>query len=521
MEEGLVRHLLAQVDPPDRVYVKRAMAHARGEDTGVEGACDAPVADEDRDRIRRDVCDHDVGAVLEDGEVRDPELLGAGLVGVGLEPRVRGRAPMEPGDHDRGDAAPGHHVIDACAPADVLSRALPAHHAPVRNALDGGDGADPVPHRVAERAPLDRRPACSSWPSSKAQASGLESLKAPDSVAKRMAVVPWSIPRYIAVPRIGAAPYNDTMYSVVTGGAGFIGSHLVDALVARGDEVLVIDNLSTGERENLGAHSGRGRVELLVADLLKDGWQQRLAGADRIYHVAADPDVRGGASSPVSMFEESVVATVRVLEAMRETGVPEIAFTSTSTVYGEASVIPTPEDYAPMVPISVYGAGKLACEAMIGAYCHSYGMRSFVFRFANIVGERSNHGVSWDFIRKLRVDPHVLEILGDGRQTKSYLEVHACVDAFLYVCNHATETVNTVNIGSEDWVDVVAIADLVTDAMGLADVEYRFTGGDRGWVGDVPRMRLSIDRLEALGWRPPLGSRESMEAAIRAQLGAA
>lgn len=311
------------------------------------------------------------------------------------------------------------------------------------------------------------------------------------------------------------------MFSVVTGGAGFIGSHLVDALVARGDEVLVIDNLSTGERGNLAAHLEGGQVELLVADLLHDGWQARLRGADRVYHVAADPDVRGGASSPASMFEESVVATFRVLEAMRAAGVPEIAFTSTSTVYGEANVIPTPEDYAPLVPISVYGAGKLACEAMIGAYCHSFGMRAFVFRFANIVGKRSNHGVSWDFIRKLRVDPGVLEILGDGRQTKSYLEVRACVDAFLHVCDHATETVNTVNIGSEDWVDVVSIADLVTDAMGLKGVEYRFTGGDRGWVGDVPRMRLAIDRLKSLGWRPPIGSRESMQIAIQAQLGAA
>jgi UDP-glucose 4-epimerase len=311
------------------------------------------------------------------------------------------------------------------------------------------------------------------------------------------------------------------MFSVVTGGAGFIGSHLVDALVARGDGVLVIDNLSTGERGNLVAHRYGGQVELLVADLLGDGWQERLAGADRVYHVAADPDVRGGASSPGSMFEQSVVATFRVLEAMRETGVPEIAFTSTSTVYGEATVIPTPEEYAPMIPISVYGAGKLACEAMIGAYCHSYGMRSFVFRFANIVGERSNHGVSWDFIHKLRADPKALEILGDGRQTKSYLEVHACVDAFLHVCDHARERVNIVNIGSEDWVDVVAIADLVADAMGLASIEYRFTGGDRGWVGDVPRMRLAIDRLKSLGWHPPLGSRESMEIAIRAQLGAA
>jgi UDP-glucose 4-epimerase len=310
------------------------------------------------------------------------------------------------------------------------------------------------------------------------------------------------------------------MFSVVTGGAGFIGSHLVDALVARGDDVLVIDNLSTGEEANFAAHLEAGRVGLLVADLLVDGWQGRLAGADRVYHVAADPDVRGGASSPAGMFEQSVVATVRVLEAMREARVPEIAFTSTSTVYGEADVIPTPEDYAPLVPISVYGAGKLACEAMIGAYCHSFGMRAFVFRFANIVGERSNHGVSWDFIHKLRADPSVLEILGDGRQTKSYLEVHACVEAFLYVCDHAAGRVNTFNIGSDDWIDVVTIADLVADALGLEDVEYRFTGGDRGWVGDVPRMLLAVDRLRALGWRPPIGSRESMERAIRAQLGA-
>ncbi|NLX50005.1 MAG: NAD-dependent epimerase/dehydratase family protein [Methanospirillum sp.] len=308
------------------------------------------------------------------------------------------------------------------------------------------------------------------------------------------------------------------MFSVVTGGAGFIGSHLVDALAARGDRVLVIDNLSTGAEANLSRHLGYGQVELLVADLLEHGWETRLAGADRVYHIAADPDVRSGASTPGSMFEQSVVATSRVLEAMRTEGVREIAFTSTSTVYGEAAEIPTPEDYAPMLPISVYGGCKLACEALISAYCHSYGMRSFVFRFANIVGERSNHGVSWDFIRKLREDPRSLEILGDGRQTKSYLEVGACVDAFLHVCDHASGTVNTVNIGSEDWIDVVTIADLVVGEMGFEEVRYRFTGGDRGWVGDVPRMRLAIDRLAAMGWRPPLGSRESMRIAIREQL---
>jgi len=310
------------------------------------------------------------------------------------------------------------------------------------------------------------------------------------------------------------------MFSVVTGGAGFIGSHLADALVARGDEVLVIDNLSSGERGNLEGHLAAGRVELLVADLLEDGWQGRLAGADRVYHVAADPDVRGGASSPDAMFRESVVATERVLEAMRAARVPEIAFTSTSTVYGEATVIPTPESYTPMEPISVYGAGKLACEALIGAWCHSFGMRAFVFRFANIVGERSNHGVSWDFIHKLRADPAVLEILGDGRQTKSYLEVHACVDAFPPRLRprdgdreHGQHRLRGLDRRGRDR---------RPRGRGDGARERRVPVHGRGpGVGrDVPRMQLAIDRLKALGWHPPIGSKESMEQAIQAQLGA-
>lgn len=308
------------------------------------------------------------------------------------------------------------------------------------------------------------------------------------------------------------------MFDIVTGGAGFIGSHLVDTLIARGDRVTVIDSLSAGSRKNIARHIDGGKVTLVVADLLSDGWQDTLKGADRIYHLAADPDVRQSALIPEGPVNNNIITTFRVLEAMRRYNVPEIAFTSTSTVYGEATVIPTPEEYAPLEPISVYGASKLACEALISAYCHSFTMKGWIFRFANIIGARSGHGVLIDFINKLADNPREMEILGDGKQKKSYLEVQECVDAMLFAVGHATATVNTFNIGSEDWIDVKAIADIVAKKKGLSQVRYRFTGGERGWVGDVPKMQLSIARMKALGWKPRHGSQESVCMAVQAML---
>ncbi|NLM30193.1 MAG: NAD-dependent epimerase/dehydratase family protein [Methanomicrobiales archaeon] len=309
------------------------------------------------------------------------------------------------------------------------------------------------------------------------------------------------------------------MFCIVTGGAGFIGSHIVDTLVAGGDDVLVIDDCSAGTPENLAQHLTGERVRFIRQNLLDDGWQEHLKGADRVYHIAADPDVRQSAVTPDSQMKNNITATYRVLEAMRAHGVPELVFTSTSTVYGEATVIPTPETYTPLEPISVYGATKLACEALISSYCHSFDMQAWIYRFANIIGERSNHGVIPDFIHKLRKDPQELEILGDGRQTKSYLEVGECVRAVEFGIDHAHDPVNTFNIGSEDWIDVVAIADIVTEEMNLSGVRYRFTGGARGWVGDVPKMQLSVERLKALGWRCETTSRESVRTATRALLG--
>jgi UDP-glucose 4-epimerase len=308
------------------------------------------------------------------------------------------------------------------------------------------------------------------------------------------------------------------MFDVVTGGAGFIGSHLVDTLVAQGNEVLVIDSLVAGRKETIARHIDTCSIRFGQKDLLHDGWQDTIEGADRLFHLAADPDVRQSAVNPYPTMQNNIMATYRVLEAMRIHKVPELVFTSTSTVYGDAAVIPTPESYTPLEPISVYGASKLACEALISAYCHSFGMKAYVFRFANIIGSRSGHGVLTDFIRKLEKNPAELEILGDGMQSKSYLEVHECITAMLYATGKARGTVNTFNIGSEDWIDVKSIAEIVCEEMHLTDTKFRFTGGERGWVGDVPKMQLSIDRLKGLRWKPQTGSRESVRIAVRDML---
>jgi len=308
------------------------------------------------------------------------------------------------------------------------------------------------------------------------------------------------------------------MFDVVTGGAGFIGSHLVDTLVAQGNEVLVIDSLCAGRKETIARHLDSCKIRFLQKDLLGDGWQDAIEGADRLFHLAADPDVRQSAVNPDPTIQNNIIATYRVLEAMRRHQVPELVFTSTSTVYGDATVIPTPENYTPLEPISVYGASKLACESLISSYCHSFGMKACNFRFANIIGSRSGHGVITDFIKKLEQNPHELEILGDGKQTKSYLEVHECVAAMLFAVGHAKGTVNTFNVGSEDWIDVKSIAEIVVEEMHLDGTKFRFTGGERGWIGDVPRMQLAVEKIKALRWKPQLGSKESVRIAVQAML---
>ncbi|WP_372911882.1 NAD-dependent epimerase/dehydratase family protein [Salinigranum sp.] len=281
---------------------------------------------------------------------------------------------------------------------------------------------------------------------------------------------------------------------VVTGGAGLVGSHLAKRL-APDNDVVVADDLSKGTRERVP-----DGVEFVQADMTDadDVARAITADVDVVFHLAAYTDTNY--SNPRQLFEENTEMTYNVLERMDEVGVGHIAFTSSSTVYGEAPM-PTPEDYAPLEPISVYGASKLADEGLVSTYGHSYGMTASVFRFANIVGPRQRGNVIPDFIEKLLEDPDTLEILGDGRQEKSYLHVDDCVDAICHVVEHASKPVNTYNLGTRTTTSVNRIADIVADVMGL-DPTYEYTGGERGWTGDVPRMRLSIEKVSALGWEP-------------------
>jgi len=295
------------------------------------------------------------------------------------------------------------------------------------------------------------------------------------------------------------------MATLITGGAGFIGSHIVDRLV-ESEEVIVLDNLSSGRRDYINKDA-----TLHVVDLVKDSIEDFMSGVEEVWHIAANPDVRIGSEDPQTIYENNILATYRLLEAMRKAGVCRIIFTSTSTVYGEAET-PTPENY-PTMPISIYGASKLACEALIASYCHTFDMQAWIYRFANVIGKRSNHGVIYDFIMKLRSNPRELEILGDGEQNKSYIYISDCVDG-LFQGLKADDAVNIFNIGSEDQIKVRRIAEIVCEEMKL-NPAFRFTGGRRGWKGDIPVMLLSIEKLKSLGWRPKYNSEQAVRLATR------
>ena len=305
---------------------------------------------------------------------------------------------------------------------------------------------------------------------------------------------------------------------VITGGAGFIGSHLADALAGEAD-LVVIDHLKAGKRANL-AKAIRAGAKLVKRDLLRGDLDPIFRRADAVYHLAANPDVRLDRRGTKPTIDENIVATHRVLEACRAAAVPRIVFASTSTVYGEAKVVPTPEDYSPLEPISVYGASKLAGEALLSAYAHTFGVHALVFRLANVVGPRSGHGVVVDFVRKLARHPKRLEILGsDPGTAKSYVHVDDVVTGILAgLRREASGAFSAYNIGSDDAITVRALADAVCRELGLEDVEYAWTGGagaGRGWAGDVRTMQLALERLKRTGWRPTKTSEQAVRAAAR------
>ncbi len=313
--------------------------------------------------------------------------------------------------------------------------------------------------------------------------------------------------------------------AIVTGGAGFIGSHLVDRLMEEGWYVKVIDNLSSGEFKNIERWQGSSRFEFVQLDLKdREKTIKELKGAEVVFHLAANPEVRVGAQDPIAIYNDNLVVTLNVLEAMRINRIGIIVFTSSSTVYGEARVKPTPEEYTPLEPISVYGACKLACEALISGYAHTFGLRALILRLANIIGPRARHGVIYDFIRKLRKNPYQLEILGDGTQRKSYLYIDDCIEAIVHLYRtflKSDRRIEVYNVGSPDWVTVKEIADIVVSEMGLKDVKYVFTGGvdgGRGWKGDVKYMLLDIRKAISTGWKPRYDSREAVRLATRALL---
>jgi len=304
---------------------------------------------------------------------------------------------------------------------------------------------------------------------------------------------------------------------VITGGAGFIGSHVADALVSEAN-VVAVDHLKAGKRANL-EHALKSGATLRKQDLLRGDLGPIFRGADIVYHFAANPEVRLGREGTKPLIDENIVATHRVLEACRAAKVPKIVFTSTSTIYGEASVVPTPEDYAPLEPISMYGATKLADEALLSAYAHTFGVQAVIFRMANVVGGRSGHGVVVDLVRKLVRDPKHLEILGsDPGTAKSYVYVDDVVAGISAGVRAAEQPVSVYNLGSEDAITVRTIADAICEELGLTDVEYQWTGGaggGRGWAGDVRVMQLAIDRIKATGWKPRKTSEDAIRAAAK------
>ncbi len=305
------------------------------------------------------------------------------------------------------------------------------------------------------------------------------------------------------------------MVILVTGGAGFIGSHIVDRMLSLGHHVIAYDNLSTGREEFLIEARRNPLFKLVKGDILDAvALQQVMSGVEFVFHLAANADVRFGTQNPKRDLEQNTLGTFNVLEAMRISGVKKIAFSSTGSIYGEAAVIPTPENAPFPVQTSLYGASKLGGEGLIAAFCEGFEFRSWIFRFVSILGERYTHGHVFDFYHQLRDHPEHLKVLGNGRQKKSYLYVQDCVDAICIAIQKAQEKVNIFNLGTNEFIEVNDSIGSMTEYLKLSPV-MEYSGGDRGWIGDNPFIFLETSKIRALGWSPQKTIRQGIEKTIQ------
>ena len=327
----------------------------------------------------------------------------------------------------------------------------------------------------------------------------------------------------MGVRKVSAGAADPVRRVCVVGGAGFIGSHFVDRLLndARVESVTVFDNFSSGREWHLAEHAADDRFTVVRGDVHDlPSLTAAMAGADTVIHLASNPDIARAATEPAVDFDEGTLLTHHVVEAMRVSGARRILYASGSGVYGDLGDHEADEDYGPLVPVSTYGASKLAGEALIASYCFMFDLVGCVFRFGNVVGPRQTHGVGFDFLRRLLEDSSYLEILGDGTQSKSYVHVTDVVAAVLTAAELAPRPFAAFNVATGDYVTVGEIADLCLDVLGLnpEDTVYKFSGGDRGWRGDVPVVRLNTDRIRRLGWSNTMNTREALRASLMAMM---
>ena len=298
--------------------------------------------------------------------------------------------------------------------------------------------------------------------------------------------------------------------ALITGGAGFIGSYIAEKLVKAGTNNRVIDNLVTGKKENLTKCFEQDNFSFLEHDLGNlEGMEEHFDDVDVLFHFAADPEVRTGYNNPEDSFEQNIVNTFNLLQKIKQTNIKKIVFASSSSVYGDAKMIPTNEEYGPLRPISHYGASKLACEAMVSSFCHNYDIEGVIIRPANVIGHRGRHGLIWDLVHKLKSNQDELELLGDGKQTKSFIHISDAIDGIFFSLNNLQDKVEVYNLGSEDSVEIIDVAKIVCKNMGLDKIKINLTGGvdnGRGWKGDIKIAHLDIAKLKNSGWIPKLSS---------------